>query len=81
MAFEDDDKNLESRAPSAEDLVVLCKSLNENNVKYIVVGGMAMINAGFSRATVDIDLLVDASNENIKKIKADKGSKLCVHHF
>jgi hypothetical protein len=30
-------------------------------VKYIVVGGMAMINAGLSRTTVDIDLLKQTS--------------------
>lgn len=73
MAFEDDDKNLESRSPAIEDLIILCKSLNKKKAKYIVVGGMAMINAGFSRATVDIDLLVDASDENIKKIKEALG--------
>jgi hypothetical protein len=69
MDNENPDKSLESRPPTVDDLVKLCKFLNEKNVKYIVVGGMAMINAGLIRATVDIDLLVDSSSSNIERLK------------
>lgn len=62
------DKPIESRPPTLDDLIELCKSLNSRNVKYIVIGGMAIINAGLPRATVDIDLLIDASENNMAKV-------------
>jgi hypothetical protein len=36
----------------------------------VVIGGMAVIQAGFVRATADIDLLVDADPANQDKIRA-----------
>ena len=61
-----DNNSLESRPPTLNDLLKLCKNLNKNNVKYIVIGGMAIIHHGFVRATEDIDLLVEPSKENEK---------------
>lgn len=58
-----------SRAPELEDLLVLCKALNADGVKYVLIGGFAVILHGFVRATKDIDLLVDASAENIQRLK------------
>ena len=58
-----DDENAnaaEGRAPEVEDLVGLCRRLNELGAKYLVVGGFAIIQAGFPRATMDIDLLVES---------------------
>lgn len=60
----------EARPPTLDDLLGLCRNLNEAGAKYIVVGGMAVIQHGFVRATEDIDLLVDASAENQQKIRA-----------
>ncbi len=57
-----------ARPPTIDDLVATCKRLNEEGVKYILVGGFAMNYYGFPRATEDIDLLVDPSDENILKI-------------
>jgi len=59
-----------SRPPTIDDLVAACKRLNEEDVKYVLVGGFAMNYYGFPRATEDIDLLVDPSDENILKIKS-----------
>ena len=59
----------ETRPPSDEDLARLASRLNELGAKYIVVGGFAIIAAGFARATMDIDLLVDVSEENDVKIR------------
>jgi hypothetical protein len=53
-----------TRPPTDEDLARLAARLNELGARYIVVGGMAVIAAGFTRATMDIDLLVDTSPEN-----------------
>lgn len=58
-----------SRAPEVEDVVALCKSLNEHGVRYVLIGGFAINFHGLTRATKDVDLLVDPSPENVKKIK------------
>lgn len=59
----------ETRAPSDEDLANLASRLNELGAKYIVVGGFAVIAAGFTRSTMDIDLLVDCSPANDAKVR------------
>ena len=58
-----------SRIPTLEDLVELCRNLNEQDVAYVVVGGFAVIRHGYIRATADIDLLVEDSVENIRKLR------------
>ena len=60
---------LEARPPSLEDLVRLCRALNREQARYVVIGGMAVIQAGFPRATQDIDLLIDASPDNIARVR------------
>lgn len=57
----------EIRPPSDEDLVKPASKLNELRAKSIVVGGFAVMAAGFTRSTVDIDLLVDCSPKNYAK--------------
>lgn len=59
-----------SRAPELEDLLALCQALNDHHVRYVLIGGFAVILHGFVRATKDIDLLVDASSENIHSLKS-----------
>lgn len=58
-----------SRTPEIQDLIKLCKSLNENGVKYLLIGGFAVILHGFVRGTKDIDLLIDPSEGNILRLK------------
>jgi hypothetical protein len=59
-------EELEPRPPTEEDLVSLCRALNEAQAQYVVVGGFAMIQCGFPRSTVDIDLVIatDSANES-----------------
>jgi hypothetical protein len=57
------------RPPTIDDIVAICKKLNDAGVKYILIGGFAVNYYGFPRATEDIDLLVDPSEENISRIK------------
>jgi hypothetical protein len=64
-----DDGAPEARPPRLTDLVALCRRLNEEEALYVVIGGMAIIQAGFVRATEDIDLLVDASPANISRLR------------
>jgi Nucleotidyl transferase AbiEii toxin, Type IV TA system len=68
MDFEDAHP-AESRPPTLEDLLALCRSLNALGARYLVVGGFAVIQHGFTRATEDIDLLVESSNENQQRVK------------
>jgi len=59
----------ESRAPRLEDLLDLCRALNREGAKYVLIGGFAVILHGFVRATKDVDLLVDPSETNIQVVK------------
>jgi hypothetical protein len=49
--------------------VLLCRRLNEEHARYLVIGGFALAVHGFLRGTKDIDLLVDPSEENVRAIK------------
>jgi len=62
------DEGLELREPSVEDLVGLCVELNSRGALYLVVGGFAVRGAGFIRATMNIDLVIDSSLENEAKV-------------
>jgi len=64
-----DDLEKYSRIPTIEDLVTLCRNLNEQQAKYVIIGGFAVIRYGYIRATGDIDLLVENSPGNIQRIK------------
>lgn len=50
-------------------LTEICKRLNEAGVRYVVVGGFAIVLHGYERTTRDVDLLVDSATNNIEKIK------------
>jgi len=52
-----------------KEIVRVCKALNNESVKYVLVGGCAVILHGYYRTTHDIDLLVDSSQENIRRLK------------
>ena len=69
MVDPDDGGPPQSRPPRLSDLVSLCRSLNREEARYIVIGGMAMIQAGFVRATEDIDLLVDTAPDNLDRLR------------
>ena len=44
------------------------KSLHSHDVKYVVIGGIAAIIHGVPRATFDLDILVEATNENVERL-------------
>ena len=54
----------ECREPTLEDVVKLCRILNELGAQYIVVGGFAIRAAGYSRTTMDLDLVIQTGVEN-----------------
>ncbi len=44
------------------------KSFQNHKVKYVVIGGIASILHGVPRATFDLDILIEASEENTKRL-------------
>lgn len=58
-----------ARAPEPEDVVRICRALNETGAKYVLIGGFAVIAHGATRFTKDIDLLVDDGPDNIARVK------------
>ena len=50
-------------------LVELVKALKKNKVNYMVVGGYAVNFHGYSRNTVDIDLVIKFTLSNLKKVE------------
>jgi hypothetical protein len=61
---------LEPREPTVEDLRDLCRELNRHGAKYLVIGGFAIRAAGYSRSTMDMDLLVGRDQENERRVYA-----------
>ena len=57
------------RTPEQTDLAKLCAALNAESARYIVVGGMAIIQQGFLRATEGIDLLLERSCDNQSRVR------------
>ena len=58
-----------AREPQVEDLARICKALNDAGARYILIGGFAVIAHGGARTTKGIDLLVDASADNIARVR------------
>jgi hypothetical protein len=44
------------------------KSFQKHNVKYIIIGGVASVLHGVPRATFDVDILIEASDENAQRL-------------
>ncbi len=59
----------ESRPPTVDDVVSLCREFNKHGVKYVLIGGFAVNHYGFDRLTRDVDFLVDSSIDNIMKVR------------
>lgn len=48
----------------------ICDVFNRYNVKYVVVGGFAVIIHGLPRTTEDIDFFIESSVENVERLKS-----------
>jgi len=69
MDNEDANPAPEPRFATVDDLIFLCRLLNEAGAEYVVIGGWAIIQHGYGRTTTDIDLLVNSSAANFERIK------------
>ena len=58
-----------SRPATAEDLKRLVQALDAAGARYLLIGAYALLAHGYQRATVDIDLLVEATRENGERVK------------
>ena len=58
-----------AREPQLDDLVRLAQALNTHHVRYVLIGGFAVIAHGGARTTKAIDLLIDASAENVSRVR------------
>lgn len=53
-----------------EELIRFWRTLNEKEVRYIMVGGFATRFHGFNRSTDDLDMWLEDTLENRKKLRA-----------
>ncbi|MSU36148.1 MAG: hypothetical protein EXS36_13800 [Pedosphaera sp.] len=54
--------------PTLTPLLRVCQLLNEAAAKYLICGAQACILHGLVRATEDVDILVEATEENCRKV-------------
>lgn len=55
------------------DLRALLAALHERDVRFVVIGGVAVSAHGFVRGTEDLDLVPDPDPENLKRLTAALG--------
>lgn len=54
---------------SLHDYTEFIRILNEHRVRYLVIGGYAVAFHGHPRATDDVDLLIDSSEANVRRVE------------
>lgn len=59
----DDDMN-------AQRVMAVLSALQREQVRYKVVGGVALNLLGLTRATQDLDIFVDSGEENVRRLRA-----------
>lgn len=53
-----------------EEFIAFWRSLNEHQVRYIMVGGLATFFHGYNRVTEDVDMWIDDTLDNRKRLRA-----------
>lgn len=53
-----------------ENFIELIRTLENEKVEYVLIGGFAIILHGFVRATQDVDLFVNPTEENIEQLRS-----------
>jgi hypothetical protein len=56
--------------PDLPPLIRVCSLLNAEGAKYLVAGARAVILHGYIRTTQDVDILIEESEENCRKVLA-----------
>jgi len=58
-----------SRPATLDDLKALVAALNTHGVDYLLIGGYALLLHGYSRTTIDIDLLVPTGRATGERLR------------
>jgi hypothetical protein len=61
-----------------DSLINICQTLEKQDVKFLIVGGIAVIAHGYTRLTMDIDMVISLEETNIRNalnVFADMGYK------
>ncbi len=58
------------QTPELAPLLKVCALLNEEESHYLIVGGQAVILHGLVRTTEDVDLLIEPSDDNCRRVPA-----------
>ena len=58
----------EGRPEGKIKVIKILDALNRHGARYIVIGGWAVILHGFTRMTMDLDIMVEPSRENLTRI-------------
>ena len=53
-----------------DPLLRVCSLLNTHSAKFLIIGGHACILHGLVRTTEDVDILLEGSEENLKRVIA-----------
>ena len=51
-----------------DSLLLFWRTLNNNEVRYLIIGGLAVRFHGFKRGTKDVDIWIDFSDKNIANL-------------
>jgi predicted nucleotidyltransferase len=52
------------------DVEAILRALNDANVRYLIVGGLAVVAHGYPRLTVDIDIVLNLERDNVLRAMA-----------
>ena len=52
------------------DVEAILRALNDADVRYLIVGGLAVVAHGYVRATVDMDIVLHLERENVLRAMA-----------
>ena len=52
------------------DVEAILRALNDAEVRYLIVGGLAVVAHGYVRATVDMDIVLHLERENVLRAMA-----------
>ena len=61
---------MDAAKPDLVPLLKVCSFLNEAGARYLIVGGQAVILHGLVRTTEDVDILIEATEENARRVLA-----------
>lgn len=52
-----------------DKFIELIKLLDEHDIEYVLIGGFAIILHGYARATQDVDLFLNPTEQNVNKFR------------